>query len=175
VLAIEGYEPQWHHSARALAAVHRGRFARLIGRRLVGAWVMWDVDRHTWHAGGPVILGFGDSNVEITHRKFDECAITWDQVDMSIPLDWYGAGSGLRLDWRAGAHPALEAVTGQRLREVNAIERVMPSSWRPRLLDAVELLFDEGRLAVYNAMDENGLSHRDVTWPVGFWERVPIA
>jgi hypothetical protein len=173
VLAIEGYEPQWHHSARTLAATHRSRFARLIGRRLVGAWVMWDVDRRCRHADGPVILGFGDSTVEITHRKFDECAITWNQVDMSLPIDRYG--SGLRLDWRTGAHPALEAVTGQRLREVNAIERVMPSSWRPRVLDAVELLFEEDRLAVYNALDENGLSHRDVSWPVGLWERIPIA
>jgi hypothetical protein len=173
VLGIEGYEPQWHHSARTLAAFHRGRFARLIGRRLVGAWVMWDLARDDRFPDGPVILGFGDSNVEITHRKFDECGISWDQVDMSVPPDWPGAD--LCLDWRAGADPALEAVTGKRLREVNVIERVMPSSWRPRVLDAVELLFDDGRLAVYNAMDENGLAGGDVPWPIGFWERVPVA
>jgi hypothetical protein len=174
VLGIEGYEPVWHHSARALAAAHRARFGRLIGRPLVGAWVVWDVDRRSWFADGPVILGFGDSNVEITHRKFDECAITWDQVDMSMPLDWYG--SGFRLDWRAGAHPALAAVTGRRLREVNVIERIMPSTWRPRVLDAIELLFEGGRLSIYNAMDENGLTGEpEVTWPIGFWRRVPVA
>jgi hypothetical protein len=173
VLGIEGYEPQWHHSARTLAASHRARFARLIGRRLVGAWVMWDLDRGARFTDGPVILGFGDSNVEICHRKFDECAVTWDKVDMSIPLDWYG--SGLSLDWRAGADPALDAVTSKRLREVNVIERVMPSTWRPRVLDAVELLFDDGRLAVYNAMDENGIASGDVPWSIGFWERVPVA
>jgi hypothetical protein len=173
VLGIEGYEPRWHHSARTLAAAHRTRFGRLIGRRLVGAWVMWDLDRGARIARGPVILGFGDSNVEIAHRTFDECAITWDQVDMSVPPDWPGAD--LRLDWRAGADPALQAVAGRRLREVNLIERIMPSTWRPRVLDAVELLFDDGRLAVYNAMDENGLAGGDVPWPVGLWERVPVA
>jgi len=171
-LGIEGYEPHWHHTARTLAAAHRARFTRLIGHTLVGAWVLWDHDRHSWFAEGPVILGFGNTNVEITHRKFDECGITWDQVDMSMPLDW----PGLSLDWQAGAHPALAAVTGRRLREVNVIERIMPSDWRPRLLDAIELRFEGGRLAVYNAMDENGLSNRpDVTWPIGFWRRVPIA
>jgi len=171
-LGIEGYEPHWHHTARTLAAAHRARFTRLIGHTLVGAWVLWDHDRDSWFAEGPVILGFGNTNVEITHRKFDECGITWDQVDMSMPLDW----PGLSLDWQAGAHPALAAVTGRRLREVNVIERIMPSDWRPRLLDAIELRFEGGRLAVYNAMDENGLSNRpDVTWPIGFWRRVPIA
>ncbi|GIF65231.1 hypothetical protein Ais01nite_32660 [Asanoa ishikariensis] len=171
-LAIEGYEPQWHHTARTLAAVHRARFTRLIGRPLAGAWVLWDSDRQSRFGEGPVILGFGDTNVEITHRKFDECGITWDQVDMSAPLDW----PGLRLDWRAAAHPALAAVTGRLLREVNVIERILPSQWRPRLLDAIELRFEGARLAVYNAMDENGLSSRpEVTWPIGFWRRVPIA
>lgn len=174
MLGIEGYEPVWHHNARALAAAHRARFGRLIGRPLAGGWVLWDIDRRSWFADGPVVLGFGDSNVEVTHRKFDECAITWDQVDLSMPVDWYG--SGLRLDWRAGAHPALSAVTGRRLREVNVVERIMPSTWRPRVLDAIELLFDGGRLSVYNAMDENGLTgEADVTWPIGFWRRVPIA
>jgi hypothetical protein len=174
VLGIEGYEPVWHHTAKTLAAAHRARFSRLLGRPLVGGWVMWDLDHRSWFADGPVILGFGDSNVEVTHRKFDECAITWDQVDMSMPPDW--PGSGLRLDWRSGVQPALSAVTGRRLRAVNAIERIMPSTWRPRALDAIEFLFEEGRLAVYNAMDENGLTNEpDVTWPIGFWRRVPIA
>ena len=172
VLGIEGYEPVWHHNAKALAAAHRARFSRLIGRPLVGGWVMWDIDRRVWFADGPVILGFGDSNVEITHRKFDECAITWDQVDMSMPPDW----PGLALDWRPGGHPALAAVRGRRLRAVNVIERIMTAPWRPRVLHAVEFLFDGARLAVHNALDENGLTGADeIDLPIGFWRRVSVA
>jgi hypothetical protein len=178
VLGIEGYEPQWYHSGRPLAAAHRARFAHLIGCELVGAWLMWDVDERSWFAGGPVILGFGGpngfggTNVEVTHRKFDECAITWNQVDMSMPLDW----PGVTLDWRAGGHPALRTVQGRRLREVNVIERIMTSHWRPRVLHAVEFRFDGARLAVYNALDENGLTDADeIDLPVGFWHRIPIA
>jgi hypothetical protein len=172
VLGIEGYEPQWCHSGKTLAAVHRPRFSRIVGRTLEGAWLMWDLERRRWFADGPVILGFGDVNVEVTHRKFDECGITWGQVDMSMPLEW----PGLSLDWRPDAHPALLAARGRRLREVNVIERILPSHWRPRVLHAVEFLFEGSRLAIYNALDENGITDKtDVDLPVGFWCRVPIA
>lgn len=169
---IEGYDPLWQHSANALAAAHRARFARLIGRRLDGAWLMWDLDAGRWHAHGPVILGFADINVEICHRKFDECAITWGQIDMSASPGW----PGLTLDWRADAHPVLRRVRGLRLRQVNIIERFTAVEWRPRVLHAVELLFEGARLAIHNAMDENGLTdNEEIDLPLGFWRRVWIA
>jgi len=172
VLGIEGYEPHWQHSARALAAAHRARFARVVGRPLDGAWLVWDVTAGSWFSHGPVVLGFGELTVEVAHRKFDECAITWGQVDLAAPLDW----PGLTLEWRSDAHPALRAVRGRRLREVNIIERIMAAHWRPRVLHAVEFRFDGARLAVFNAMDENGLSDApDVDLPIGFWRRVSIA
>ncbi|HEU5111092.1 MAG TPA: hypothetical protein VFT95_21330, partial [Micromonosporaceae bacterium] len=175
----EGYEPQWHHSAKALAAAHRARFTRLLGRRLDGAWLMWDVETGSWHAHGPVVLGFGDTNVEVAHRKFDECAITWDQIDLTAAPDW-PALRGEALDWRPDGHPdghpALALVRGRRLRQVNVIERIMPTQWRPRILHAVEFRFDDGRLAISNAMDESALSCSDeVDLPIGFWCRVSIA
>jgi len=102
VLGIEGYEPAWHHDAEALAAVHRTRFVRLIGRKLKSGWLMWDMAERGWFADGPVILDFGMTHVEITHRKFDECAITWDQIDLNAPIDWYE-----HFDWRPDPHAAL--------------------------------------------------------------------
>lgn len=172
MLGVEGYQPQWHHSAKALAAAHRARFSRVVGRPLDGAWLMWDVTSQSWHAHGPVVLGFGDVNVEVTHRKFDECAITWDQVDMSAPPDW----PGLALDWRPYPHPALRSVRGRRLRQVNVIERIMTAHWRPRVLHAVEFLFEGARLAIYNGLDENGLTDaEEIDLPIGFWCRVSVA
>jgi len=174
-VGIEGYEPLWHHSARSLAAAHRARFIRLLGRPLDGAWLMWDRQAGSWHAHGPVVLGFGDTNVEVAHRKFDECAITWDQIDMTAAPDWPGFASAA-LDWRPDAHPALARARGRRLRQVNVIERIMPAHWRPRILHAVEFLFDGARLAISNAMDESSLSDADeVDLPIGFWCRVSIA
>lgn len=195
MFGIEGYEPQWHYSARTLAAAHRARFQALIGQRLHDVWLMWDLAADRWFAEGPVVLGFADANVEITHRKFDECAITWNQVDMLLPLHW----SELRLDWRANAHPALPALRGRRLRAVNVIERLLSARWRPSVLHAVELLFDGPvprrlgnpreapgipalgsgnalRLAVFNALDENGLTDApEIYLPVGRWRRIIVA
>jgi hypothetical protein len=102
VFGIEGYEPAWQHDAEALAAVHRTRFVRLIGRKLRSSWLMWDMAERGWFADGPVILDFGMTHVEITHRKFDECAITWDQIDLNEPIDWYE-----HFDWRPDPHAAL--------------------------------------------------------------------
>ena len=139
VLGIEGYEPRGITTPSTLAAVHRARFARLIGQPLVGAWLMWDLDEHGWFADGPVVLGFGDANVEITHRKFDECAITWDQIDMQAPLDW----PGLRLDWRADPHPAiLAAATGRRLTRGQRDRADHAAALAAHVLHAVEFLFE---------------------------------
>lgn len=172
MLGIEGYEPIWHHDARALAAAHHARFAQIIGQPLVGSWLVWDLDAQAWFTGGPVVLGFPDANIEITHRKFDECAISWDTIDMQAPPDW----PGLRLDWWSDTHPTVRAARGRELRAVNLIERVMPAHWRPTALHAVELIFDGVRLELFNAMDENGISGEpEVTLPVGRWTRIPLA
>ncbi|MBV1852110.1 hypothetical protein [Catellatospora tritici] len=172
MLGIEGYEPVWHHDANALAGAHRARFARIIGQPLVGSWLMWDLDSECWFTGGPVVLGFPDANIEITHRKFDECAISWDTIDMQASLDW----PGLRLDWWSDTHPAILSARGRPLTRVNIIERISPNSWRPQVLHAIEFFFGDQRLALFNAMDENGLSGEpEVSLPVGFWRRIPIA
>jgi hypothetical protein len=171
VLGIEGYEPEWHHDAEALAAVHRHRFARLVGHPLRSGWLMWDVAERGWFADGPVILDFGSTRVEITHRKFDECAITWNQIDVTVPIDCYE-----HFDWRSDPHAALRNARGQPLRAVSIIELVTTAQWRPRILHAVEFLFDDARLAIYNAMDENGLTDvPEVDLPVASWRRVRIA
>jgi hypothetical protein len=171
VLGIERYEPVWHHDAEALAVVHRHRFGRLVGRTLRAGWLMWDVAERGWFADGPVILDFGATHVEITHRKFDECAITWDQVDITLPIDWYE-----HFDWRPDPHAALRNARGRTLRSVNLIELITAAQWRPRILHAVEFLFCGARLAVYNAMDENGLTDvPEVDLPVHSWRRVRVA
>jgi hypothetical protein len=172
VRGIEGYEPIWHHDARTLAAAHRTAFAKILGQPLIGSWLVWDLDNRAWFTGGPVVLGFPDANVEILHRKFDECAISWDTIDMQAPLDY----PGLHLDWWSDTHPTVVAAHGRVLRQVNIIERVMPAHWRPTAMHSVELLFDGVRLELFNAMDENGISGEpEVTLPVGRWTRIAVA
>ena len=171
MLGVDGYEPVWQYDAEALAAVHRHRFARIIGRRLRAGWLMWDIAERGWFADGPVVLDFGITRVEISHRKFDECAISWDQLDLTVPIDRYE-----HFDWRSDPHAALRNARGKVLRAVNIIELITVAEWRPRVLHAVEFLFDGARLAIYNAMDENGLTDvPEVDLPVHSWRRVHVA
>jgi hypothetical protein len=172
VLGIEGYKPVWHHDAGALSAAHRRRFAQVIGQPLVGSWLLWDLDNEMWFSGGPVVLGFPGANVEVTHRRFDECGISWDSIDIQAGPGW----PGMRLDWWADPHPAIRAAIGQPLRRVSVIERTSPCAWRPRMLHALEFCFGDQRVTLFNAMDENGLGgDPEVSLPMGFWRRVPIA
>jgi hypothetical protein len=97
---------------------------------------MWDIAERGWFADGPVVLDFGITRVEITHRKFDECAITWDQIDMNVPIDWYE-----HFDWRADPHAALRHARGRVLKAVNIIELMTGTTWRPRSLHDIEFLF----------------------------------
>ena len=56
------------------------------------------------------------------------------------------------------------------------IELVTVAQWRPRILHAIEFLFEGGRLAIYNAMDENGLTDvPEADLPATNWRRVHIA
>jgi hypothetical protein len=44
------------------------------------------------------------------------------------------------------------------------------------VLHAVEFLFENARLAIYNAMDENGLTDiPEVDLPVNSWRRIHVA
>lgn len=119
-----------------------------------------------------MVLGFPDANLEVTHRKFDECAISWDTIDMQAGLDW----PGLRLDWWADPHPAIRAAIGRPLTRVSVIEHISPTAWRPHVLHALEFVFGDLYVTLFNAMDENGLTgDPEVSRPVGFWRRVPVA
>ncbi|MET0422989.1 MAG: hypothetical protein ABW046_03895 [Actinoplanes sp.] len=88
-----------------------------------------------------------------------------------MPIDWYE-----HFDWRPDPNAALRHARGQILRAVNIIELVTTAEWRPRILHAVEFLFEDARLAIYNAMDENGITDVPETdLPVTNWRRVHVA
>jgi hypothetical protein len=70
----------------------------------------------------------------------------------------------------------LRNARGKILRAVNVIELITTAEWRPRILHAVEFLFDGARLAVYNGMDENGITDVPASdLPVANFRRVHIA
>jgi hypothetical protein len=125
----------------------------LEGRRLTQTFVVWDLDDDAWFSDGLVLLAFEGEQVEIVHQKFDELSITWNTVDPSRQLDW--GGQGFRLEWRPGVPSELAGLRGQRLRDVELLEWTGEDVARGMV--AVSFAFPDGRVTIYNALDENGM------------------
>ncbi|MET8570150.1 hypothetical protein [Streptomyces sp. NPDC004783] len=149
---IERYRPQWLNGRSAVVAGHGQRLRALIGRPLTHAWLVWDVQGSEWFSDCPVLLDFTGEQVEINHAKFDDLSITWNMVDPRQPVQW----PGFELQWRHGTRPELHALQGQVLQDVELLE--WTGSDMAQGTVAVSFRFPHGRLTVFNALDENGLT-----------------
>lgn len=125
----------------------------LEGRRLTQTFVVWDLEDDAWFSDGLVLLAFEGEQVEIVHQKFDELSITWNTVDPSQPLDW--GGEAFRLAWRPDLPGDLAELRGQRLQDVELLEWTGEDMARGTV--AVSFAFPDGRVTIYNALDENGM------------------
>ncbi|MEV7011165.1 hypothetical protein [Streptosporangium sp. NPDC051022] len=149
---ISGYKPVWLRGHSAITAAHGRRLAMLEGRRLTRALLVWDLDDDKWFTDGLVLLDFEGEQVEIVHMRFDEISITWNTVDPAQPLDW---GEEFRLTWRDGVPGELAALKGQRLQAVELLE--WTGADMALGMVAVGFVFPNGRVTIYNALDENGM------------------
>ncbi|MFI6740323.1 hypothetical protein ACIBI9_45995 [Nonomuraea sp. NPDC050451] len=150
---ITGYKPTWMRGTSAVAAAHGHRLARLEGRGLSRVMLVWDLDEDAWFSDGLVLLDFEGEQVEIVHHRFDELSITWNTVDLAQPLDW--AGEGFRLAWREDVPGESAALKGQRLQGVELLEWAGQDMAQGMV--AVSFIFANGRVTIYNALDENGM------------------
>lgn len=152
---IEGYEPVWQRGLASITASHGRRLAGLVGLRLTQTWLLWDYGDDEWFSDAPVLLDFEGEQVEIQHNKFDELSLTWNTTDPGKPVSFLDFDLG----WRSKASPGVALLEGQFLRQVSLLE------WQGRDaaagMVAVHLLFDDGQITIYNALDENGLSFEE--------------
>jgi hypothetical protein len=149
---IETYDPEWLRGRAAITARHGDRLRALVGKTLARAWLLWDVADGTWFADAPVLLDFGGEQVEIQHQKFDDLSVSWNSLTPRGSAHW----PGFDLRWRHDAMPALTSLQGQVMQDVELLE------WRggdaARGMVAIGFIFRHGRVTVFNALDENGLS-----------------
>lgn len=140
----------------ALTKAHGAHLAALAGRRLTTSWLAWDHTDDDWWGEYPVLLDFDGSQVEISHQKFDELAITWNTVDPAVPVDLSSDDDGLRqLVWRNDVPAELVALHGAELRAVEFLEWLPPDLAKGVI--AVGFEFATGYLTVFNALDESRL------------------
>ncbi|MFG2533346.1 hypothetical protein [Streptomyces sp. NPDC048516] len=149
---IAGYQPLWLNRRRDVVREHAHRLRGLAGRTLTGVWMVWDRQDDEWFCDCPVLFDFEGEQVEINHQKFDDLSLTWNTIDPGGQVRW----PGFDLQWRTEPLPGLHALRGLSLTRVELLE------WAGRDLARgnvdVSFVFGVGRVTVFNALDENGLS-----------------
>ncbi|MFJ6515029.1 hypothetical protein ACIQMO_13280 [Streptomyces sp. NPDC091406] len=159
---LSTYAPEWLSGRPAITAAHGDRLRSLVGTTLARAWLLWDLADDTWFADGPVLLDFGGEQVEIHHQKFDDLSVGWNSLSPHGPARW----PGFDLRWRHDAVAALASLQGQVLQEVELLEWQHDDAAQGMV--ALAFVFPHGRVTVFNALDENGLSF---VAPEPFYER----
>lgn len=168
MLGIADYEPDWIDSSAELLASHADRLSSLRGLTLTRHWVVQDRGGGEWFTDTPIVLVFGDEHLEIACWKLDQLAITWGQIDLARPLDWYG--TELDLQWRADWLPVPNQALGRAVSDVWVTEHLFKTrlghgegapesaTW---LLSGLEFGFGSSKLQVFNSLDEVGIEYGD--------------
>jgi hypothetical protein len=151
-----GYRPRWLSGIDAIASAHAHALGSVVGRTLSSSWLVWDLDDNEWFADCPVLLDFDGIQVEVNHKKFDHLSITWNEIDPLAPVDWPGGDYEFHLAWRSNAVVDLAALHGRRVTGVELLE--WAGSDMASGMVAVSFVLGDGRVSIYNALDENGLA-----------------
>ncbi|MEV0890134.1 hypothetical protein [Promicromonospora sp. MEB111] len=150
---IEHYKTEYQHGLDAITARHGDRLDALAGRVLRRTWVLWDAEDDSWFSDAPVLFDFGNEQLEIQHYKFDELSITWNTIDARSAVRWPES----ELVWSDDALAGLSHLHGQRVLAGQLLEWRGPDPDLANGMVAVGVVLENGRVLVYNALDENGL------------------
>ena len=103
----------------------------------------------------PIMLVIGGEHIEICWQQFDSLSITKNQIDITNCISYEE-----NIPYKENAHPALNEAIGKKILRVKLgmssmtlEEKVLP------MINSVDFELENGFLAIFNALDENGLSN----------------
>lgn len=114
--------------------------------------MVWDLQDDEWFTDCPVLFDFEGEQVEINHCKLDELSLTWNTIDPTCPVRW----PDFDLQWRPEPLSELRALRGLALKGAELLEWTGKDVAQGNV--DVGFAFETGRVAVFNALDENGMS-----------------
>lgn len=161
-----GFEPTFLRGLEHLHRAHGQRLGRLTGKPLSTSAVVAHEHSGVWMADYPVVLRFGDEQVEIQHSRFDDLSISWNGIDTTAPIPGYVLKGypeipGLFEGEPAHLHDPVWTFDDERLAPFHgqALEEVALVQWRgedaAHGMVSVEFIFGGVRVCVANGLDEN--------------------
>lgn len=150
------HQQSFYESADELLRAEHSRLARLIGRRVSAVWTA-HTSAGEWFVDEPVVICCDDLHLEIAVYQIGLLAITWNTVDFASPANWLGCWDPAEygLEWRTADHPVLATLVGNPITAIDIVSS-------PCGLDGVRLHHPLGVAVLYNALDELGVSDRDL-------------
>lgn len=146
MIGIKNYNPKYYTKPFQIINDHKTRLQGLNGKQIKEIWVAWEQNEDEWFNDLPVIIRFEDCQLELCANKFDEYAVTFDQIDISEEIDYYGADFVIR--WEKNKLKELNEYINKQIVKIEIIEWV-------GLLTGMGFYFEKGYFAVCNGMDEN--------------------
>ncbi|MED4040614.1 hypothetical protein [Niallia taxi] len=146
MLGIKSYNPKLYTEQSQILKDQKIRLQGLKGKKIKDIWFAWEKNSDEWFNDLPVIIRFEDCQLELCAYKSGEYAITFNQVDLTEEIDYYG--TDFLLSWEQNKLMQLAESINKRIDKVEMIEYF-------EQLNGVGLHLGEGYLAVCNGLDEN--------------------
>jgi len=149
MLGIKNYNPKFYTEPPHIIRDYKVRLDKLKGKKIEEIWVVWNQDDDEWFNNLPVIIKIGDCQLELCAFKTDEFAVSFDEINMSNEIDYFG--TGIVLKWEKNKLIEFDKCISQRIVTVEIIE------WLTCFI-GIGFNLEDGYLAVCNGLDENEMS-----------------
>ncbi|WP_417899850.1 hypothetical protein ABN702_06085 [Bacillus haimaensis] len=165
MLGIKSYEPTFFKDKDKFIQEHRDKLRSLNGLNIDEVWTVHELSDGEFWADCPVIIVVGGKQLEFCSFNDSEIAVTWNDIDLKVKLDWYG-NQKLNLEWRKNAIKNITPFIGKQIEKIEVIEMTQEVfDLKGKLLHSNLLLnglgfgFSNSYISIYNAFDETGLSN----------------
>jgi hypothetical protein len=171
MFGIANYNPHFYSETQNIINDLGPRLTKLIGKNITDVWVVWDNKADEWFEDCPVILNIEEMQLEICTSELDKLSITFNEIDMSKKLDWYGADD-LMLQWKKNELSEQILVKNKRINNIQLIEckyttqkvinKRFPVVVGKRncfwTLNGISFELEGGYFSIFNGLDVNKIS-----------------
>ena len=152
MLGIPGFHPKFFDDAQKFKQQHQDTLSNILGYPIQSYYVQWETDDDCWNADAPIILIIKAQQYEFCAFKGNEFHLSVNQIDRSLPLDWYGSNDEFPLIWKKNPFEEVNRLLDKKIEAIQIVE------WQGLLVGLQFFLATNPLpLCLLNALDENGI------------------